>query len=87
LSRRRCVTGDVLLRRRSVTETFCMETFCRRDALCKDVLCKDVLYVRQYSTIYDANFLYPENATGTVGRRVVSNRWLWWYSIQVDGRN
>jgi hypothetical protein len=35
------VTGDVLLRRRFVEETFCMETFCRGD-----VLCGDVLYVR-----------------------------------------
>jgi hypothetical protein len=26
--RRRCVTGDVVLRRRSVTERFCKETFC-----------------------------------------------------------
>jgi hypothetical protein len=34
--------GDVLLRRRFVTETFCMVTFCRGD-----VLCGDVLYVRQ----------------------------------------
>jgi hypothetical protein len=31
-----------MLRRRSVTETFCMETFCRGD-----VSCGDVLYVRQ----------------------------------------
>jgi hypothetical protein len=27
-----------MLRRRSVTETFCMETFCRGDVSCGDVL-------------------------------------------------
>jgi hypothetical protein len=36
LFRRRFVTGDVMLWRRSVTETFCRG----------DVLCGDVLYVR-----------------------------------------
>jgi hypothetical protein len=41
LFRRRFVTGDIMLRRRSVKETFCMETFCRGD-----VLCRHVLYVR-----------------------------------------
>jgi hypothetical protein len=41
--------GDVLLRRRFVTETFCMETFCRGD-----VLCGDVLYVRLSYTLYNA---------------------------------
>jgi hypothetical protein len=35
--RRRFVTGDVLLRSRYVTETFCRETFCRGDVLCGDV--------------------------------------------------
>jgi hypothetical protein len=42
--RRRPVTGDVLLQRRSVTETFSKEMFCRGD-----VLWGDILYVRQYS--------------------------------------
>jgi hypothetical protein len=36
--RRRCVTGDVMLWRRSVKETFSMETFCRGDVSCGDVL-------------------------------------------------
>jgi hypothetical protein len=31
LFRRRCVTRDVVLRKRSITETICMETFCRGD--------------------------------------------------------
>jgi hypothetical protein len=35
-----------MLRRRYVTETFCMETFCRGD-----VLCGDVLYVRPFKSI------------------------------------
>jgi hypothetical protein len=40
--RRRSITetfcyGDVLFRRRSVTEKFCMETFCRGDVSCGDV--------------------------------------------------
>jgi hypothetical protein len=43
LLRRRFVTGDVLLRRRFVKETFCWETFCRGD-----VLEGDVLYVRLF---------------------------------------
>jgi hypothetical protein len=53
---RRCfVTVDVLLQRRSVTETFCMETFCRGD-----VLCGDVLYVRQNQYLGIANLrLFP----------------------------
>jgi hypothetical protein len=34
--------GDVIFRRRYVTETFCRETFC-----IGDVLCGDVLYVRR----------------------------------------
>jgi hypothetical protein len=38
LLQRRFVTGDVLLWRRFVTETFCMETFCRGDVLCGDAL-------------------------------------------------
>jgi hypothetical protein len=47
---RRCfVTGDDLLRRCFVTETFCMETFCRGD-----VLCGDVLYVRRILIVLEA---------------------------------
>jgi hypothetical protein len=38
LFRRRCVTEDVLLWRHSVSDMFCMEMFCRGDVLCRDVL-------------------------------------------------
>jgi hypothetical protein len=47
LFRRRFVTGDVPLRRRFVTETFCMDAQCFVWTFCRgDVLCGDVLYVR-----------------------------------------
>jgi hypothetical protein len=49
---RRCyVTGYVMLRRRSVTETFCMETYCRGNILCGYVLYGDVLYILTYSRL------------------------------------
>jgi hypothetical protein len=38
LIKRRCVTGDVQLRRLFGAEMFCMETFCRGDVLCGEVL-------------------------------------------------
>jgi hypothetical protein len=47
LFRRRCVTGDVMLRRRFVTETFCRG----------DISCGDVLYVRQYTVSRAKEFI------------------------------
>jgi hypothetical protein len=46
LLRRRFVSETFCYRRRSVTETFCYETFCMETFWRGDVLCGDVLYVR-----------------------------------------
>jgi hypothetical protein len=67
LCRRRYVTGDVLLRRHSVTETFGMETFCRGD-----VLCGDVLYVRQNNSDRPISL----SGFGGTGTRIVRGRHL-----------